>query len=137
MKFPYVNMGNYFMPIIPVTLTRGDHCIVTQALVDSGAASSIFDIQFAEALGIDDITSGRKIIFEGVSGHTLVGYTHTVSIEVGGRRLGDIDISFSSQMPDEATNILGQKGFFQLCPIKFTYRNHEIDIMTGNVLVVS
>ncbi len=40
------------MPVIPVTLSRGDRCIVTEALVDSGAASCIFDAQFARLVGI-------------------------------------------------------------------------------------
>jgi hypothetical protein len=133
MKFPYVNYGEYSMPIIPVTLSIGDHCIVTEALIDSGAASCIFDVQFAHALGISTIESGQKIIFEGVSGHRLIGYSHTITIEVGGHRLGDIDVSFSSDMPDNATNILGQQGFFQICPIKFTYRIREIDVMTGSM----
>jgi hypothetical protein len=69
MKFPDARYGEYYMPIIPITLSRGDACIVTEALVDSGAASSIFDAEFADALGIKSLRSGKKIVFEGVLGH--------------------------------------------------------------------
>ena len=84
MKFPYARYQDYFMPIIPVTLSRGDNCIVTEALVDSGAANCIFDVQFAEALGIEDVDAGTALELEGVSGHTIRGYQHPVTLEIGG-----------------------------------------------------
>lgn len=123
------------MPIIPVILSRGDRCIVTEALVDSGAASCIFDAQFAGALGIDDIEQdGIQIKFEGVSGHLLIGYRHTITLEIGGRKFVHISIAFSHDMPDNAVNILGQMGFFEICPIKFSYQKKEIDVMTGEIV---
>lgn len=133
MKFPYARYGHVFMPVIPVTVSWGDKCVVTEALVDSGAASSIFDAQFAELLGIDAIEDGERMEFEGVSGHRLVGYQHDVTLEIGGRKFSNLAVAFSRGMPDNAVNILGQQGFFEICPIKFTYRIKEIDIMTGSI----
>jgi hypothetical protein len=134
MKFPYARIRHSYMPVIPVTLVRGDRWIATEALADSGAASSIFDAQFADALGIGELAeNGIEVVFEGVSGHTLIGYQHDVSLEVGGQRLPNVTIAFSRQMPDNAVNILGQQGFFELFPIKFTYRLKEIDLMTGSI----
>ncbi len=121
-------MGPANMPIIPVTLNRGESYIVTEALIDSGAASCIFDAQFAEALGIMEIEDGVKTIFEGVSGHILIGFRHNVTLLVGGRRFHNVHIAFSHDMPDNAVNILGQQGFFELFPIKFTLSKKEIDI---------
>ena len=46
------------------------------------------------------------MVFEGVSGHTLVGYRHEVTIEIGGHRFAS-PIAFTSEMPDNAVNILG------------------------------
>jgi predicted aspartyl protease len=114
MKFPYARYQDYFMPIIPVTLARGDFCIVTEALVDSGAANCIFDTQFAEALGIEDIEAGMAMEFEGVSGHVIRGYQHRVTLEIGGNRFEEVNVSFTEGMPDNAVNILGQRGFFDL-----------------------
>ena len=132
MKFPYARLGSTAMPIIPVTLRHGELLVVTEALVDSGAASSIFDAQFAAILGIHDLEeNGREIVFEGVSGHRLVGYSHEVTIEVGGHAFAPMPIAFSHEMPDNAVNILGQQGFFDLFPIKFTYGKREIDLMIG------
>jgi hypothetical protein len=129
MKFPYARFGSYYMPVIPITLSRGDRVIVTEALVDSGAAGCLFDAQFAPLLGIDRMEDGVEVHFEGASGHRLVGYRHSVTLEVGGHRFPKVPISFSSHMPDNAVNILGQQGFFDLCPILFTLQKKEIDIM--------
>jgi hypothetical protein len=34
-------------------------------------------------------------------------------------------------MPDNAVNILGQEGFFDLFPTKFTFGKKEIGLMNG------
>ena len=134
MKFPYVKQYNVFMPIIPITLRRGELIVATEALVDSGAASCIFGAQFAEVLGIHDIkANGIAMHFEGASGHTFVGYQHKVTVEVGGLQFENVPIAFTTQVPDSAVNILGQEGFFSICPIKFTYQKKEIDVMTGSM----
>jgi hypothetical protein len=131
MKFPYIRINDYFMPVIPVTVEHGSIRMATEALVDSGAASCIFDAQFADLLGIKNLESGSKKEFEGVSGDRLIGYVHDVTLEIGGNRFPHISIAFSRDMPDNAVNILGQDGFFEICPIKFSYRIKEIDIMNG------
>jgi hypothetical protein len=133
MKFPYARFRSSFMPIIPVTVCRGERYVVTEALVDSGASGCLFDAQFAELLGIEDLEeNGIAVEFEGVSGHALVGYRHEVALVVGGHRFPNVPIAFTRHMPDNAVNILGQQGFFEICPIKFTYSLKEIDIMTAS-----
>lgn len=67
--------------------------------------------------------------FEGVSGHRLTGYRHEITLEIGGNRFANVPIAFSRGMPDNAVNILGQQGFFEICPVKFTYRKKEIELM--------
>ena len=129
MTFPYVNLlDGSSMPVIPVTLGRGDRYVVTEALIDSGSANGIFDAQFAKALGISSLHSGTKRIFEGISGHRIAGYQHSVNLIVGGKRIPHVMIAFSEDMPDNSVNILGQQGFFELFPITFNYRKKEITI---------
>jgi len=128
-KFPYVQVRGFYMPIIPVVLRRGDATIASMALVDSGAAKCIFDAQYAEALGIADVEAGNPVKFEGVTGATFVGYQHEVSLIVGGNSFANVLITFAEGMPDNAAGILGQDGFFDLFPIKFTYSKHQIELM--------
>lgn len=128
MKFPYLSLGHSFMPVIPITLARNGRCIVTEALVDSGATSSIFNAQFAWALGISEIRRGKKVFFEGVTGDTMIGYLHEITLIVGGRPFKKRMIAFSEDMPESAVNILGQEGFFDLLTISFNNAEQEIDI---------
>ncbi len=77
------------MPIIPVTVSLGGRFVVTEALVDSGAARSIFDAQFARELGIVNVESGKRAHFEGVTGHRLTGSDKRKEIELmSGDRVG-------------------------------------------------
>ena len=133
MKFPYVQIGDSLMPVIPVTLTKGEHSIAVEALVDSGASKCIFDAQFAKKLGINDVEAGRRELFYGIAGDPVIGYFHKVTLEIGGNPFPEVDIAFSFEIPDDAVNILGQQGFFELCPIKFTYAKKEIDVMMGGL----
>ena len=68
-----------------------------------------------------------------MSGHRLKGYRHQVTLDVGGNRFANVTIAFSAYMPENAVNILGQQGFFDLFPIKFTYRKRVIELMSGNI----
>ena len=130
MKFPYLRYGHILMPIIPLVVRIGDIRMATEALVDSGASCSVFDAQFARALGIKNVQKDGMIVdFEGVSGHSVRGYVHTVTLEMGGRRFPNIPIAFSNDMPDNAVNILGQEGFFELCPILFTFAKKEVELL--------
>ena len=51
------------MPIIPVKLVRGSTSVGVWALVDSGANRCIFDAQYADSLGIEDVDQGREMTF--------------------------------------------------------------------------
>src|SRR5437762_1542582 len=76
------------------------------------------------------LKTDRKTVV--ASGKTMPGYLHAVTLEVGGNRVHRVPIAFSREMPDNAVNILGQRGFFELFPIKFTYAKKEIEIMSGS-----
>lgn len=117
------------MPIIPVTLSREDFCVVTEGLVDSGATNCLFDARLARELGIPELEQGKKLVFEGVSGDCFTGYLHDVTLEIGGSRFHNVPVAFSREMPDNAVGLLGQRGFFQLFPITFRYALKEIEIM--------
>ncbi len=131
MKFPYVQVRGFYMPIIPVVLQRGDATVASMALVDSGAGKCIFDAQYAEALGIEDVEAGIPAEFEGVTGATFVGYHHEITLIVGGNAFANVPITFARGMPDNAAGILGQDGFFDLFPVKFTYSKHQIELMAS------
>ncbi len=131
MKFPYVQVREFCMPIIPIVLQRGDTTVASTAFVDSGAGECTIDVQYAAALGIEDLETGAPVEFEGVTGATFVGYDHEVTLVLGGHAFANVPITFARGMPDNAAGILGQEGFFDLFPIKFTYSKHQIELMAS------
>ena len=128
MKFPYVKIHGDYEPIIPLELCGNGRSISTDALVDSGADASLFHATYAEEIGIDDIKDGPQLPFYGISGAPVRGYVHDVEIEIGGNRFGPIGIAFSRDLSPDAFNILGQRDFFALFPVKFTYSKLEIKL---------
>src|SRR5437762_356025 len=70
-------------PIIPITLSRGEHFIDYAALIDSGADFCIFDAEIGELLGID-VLSGDRIPFEGVQdSRPTEAFLHSVDFNIG------------------------------------------------------
>lgn len=93
------------------------------ALVDSGADCSLFNIQVAEVLGIN-LSNARPANFTGISGQ-INGYRlEKVKIKVDG-------IDESVEIPVCFVNsptvglLLGQEGFFDQYRIKFE-KDHDI-----------
>ena len=134
MKFPYIQWwpNKPYEPIIPIEFSLADKRTRGYGLVDSGASHSIFDAQLADDLGIADLEAGTKMKFQGVSNHALVGYSHNVTFIVGGVHIPNVPVAFSRDMPDAEYGILGQAGFFDQFPIKFTYRKRQVELMTAS-----
>ena len=107
------------------------------ALLDSGADDCVFHAQIGEAIGID-VKSGREKVFGGMGFGQLVGYMHTVEIEVGGHWVQCL-VAFSyglvrpsptnpNKMEGLPYGILGQEGFFDKFKIIFDRAGEEIEL---------
>lgn len=114
-KFPYLRKEKKYYPIIPILLRYKDKFIFTEALVDSGANTSVFHAEIAEQLDIE-FKHGKKIYLGGIGGRILA-YLHQVKI-----RITNIDftckIAFTEEMP-VSLNILGRDNFFEKFLISF------------------
>jgi hypothetical protein len=60
-------------PWLDVTLSRGDYEAGAAGLVDSGSTHTVFSQQYAELLGISEITSGHPLSIS-TAGGTLTAY---------------------------------------------------------------
>jgi hypothetical protein len=49
------------VPAVEVELYNGAQSARTVGIFDSGATHTVFGVQFAEALGIDDVTAGQRV----------------------------------------------------------------------------
>ncbi len=86
-----------------------------EALVDSGAADCILPAEVAHAIGIHDITTGRRSAREGIGGIQQV-WTHRVVLYVHEHAM-QLDAAFIDALP--VTGLLGRKGFFENFKITF------------------
>lgn len=128
MEFPYVNIEGCFMPMLKVTLRKGEHEIDAEALVDSGSMRNIFDAELASLLGIDDIAeNGIETEIFGVTGEKRIGYAHDIVLGFSDYQI-NTNIVFLEGMPDLFKAILGQEGFFDIGSIRFRYPKRVFEI---------
>jgi hypothetical protein len=127
-KFPGARATDPWIsrPVISVHLSQGGRTVGFDALIDSGADSSIFHSQVAEALGID-LKSGLKKAFFGVTGTSQLAYFHPVELQVVGLP-GQINILAGFADSPGVGAVLGQADFFQHFQIKFERYKERIEI---------
>lgn len=111
-------------PIIPLTILYKSRFVQYQALLDSGADYNVFHADIADYLGID-LTKGKTIRITGIGGDSIKGYQHKVEIKIG-INLIKTTIVFSRQIPNNATAVLGNQGFFDHFTVTFNYKNEVI-----------
>lgn len=125
MKFDYTaqytEYGISFMPLVSVEFSYPSDRRKKKevfSLVDSGAAKTLINAQYADELGIH-LESGKQIMFQGIKGPPVVGYEHILMI----RLKHDPQHEFSIPcyfMRDLATSaLLGQQGFFENYKVLF------------------
>ena len=119
MKFRYKYVGKgrqgerVIRPIIPIKLINGDQVVRYEVLVDSGADTSIFHSEVADALGIR-MTAGESSECMGATGGKARMYIHPIQIEVGGWRF-DTKVAFADVLGLKgAPGLAGQVGCFNL-----------------------
>lgn len=108
--------GYSTQPYIQVSIRYKSKALNLRALIDSGAADCLFHRSVGMALGID-IESGETKTYTGIANQSVVGYVHSVSLQVQG---------ISEWVPIEAgfinadlVSLLGQSGFFDNFQIVF------------------
>jgi len=121
MIFDYTFQKNTHIPLIDVTLTNSKNIIKVNAVVDSGAAISLFKGSVARELGIK-LEDGEKKIFQTASSK-LVGYIHEVHAEVAGNSF-ECKIAFSDDL-GTSFNMLGRLSVFENFLIKFDERKKQ------------
>ena len=109
--------------IVPIEVFGPKDSRNFDALVDSGADCSLFNIQVAEALGID-LSSARPARLTGISGQ-INGYRlEKIKIKVEG--LDDaVEIPVCFVESPTVSVLLGQEGFFDKYRIRFE-KDHDI-----------
>lgn len=116
-------------PIISIEVFGSDDSKKFDALLDSGADSSLFNIEIAEVLNID-LSNAKPAKFTGISGH-INGYRiEKIKIKVDGFvEVVEIPVCFVDS--PSVGLLLGQEGFFDLYRIKFE-KDHDTFEITSS-----
>lgn len=123
--FPYYKTpdGLYF-PVIPLQLRYQEKNIDSSALIDSGAAISIFRTDVAEYLHIP-VEKGEEIYLGGVGGR-IRGYIHQLKLEIAGKKfLCPIVFSYEYLV---SFNLLGRQEFFKRFRIIFEEKRNLLKL---------
>ena len=133
MKFDYTSQYTDFgiarMPLVFVEFSNPADSSKRRdvfSLVDSGAAATLINAEYAQELGID-LESGKRIPFQGIKGAPAIGYEHLIKI-----RLTHDSHEFAVPcyfMPDlQISALLGQSGFFENYKVLFERYKKRFEI---------
>ncbi len=128
MKYRYLvtsnrdlNKPHFRRPIVDVEIFGPKGSINTIALLDSGADNCLFNIGYAEPLGID-LAKCEKAATTGVEGGMKDVYLTNIAVQVKGLEKITVPIAFIDS--NSVNGLLGQIGFFDQNKIKFE-RDHD------------
>lgn len=125
--FKYHRYGQFYRPVIPVTLKNGNKIFKYLALIDSGADQNIFHANLMRILNID-ISKLKPYSFSGIKKESdAKGYLAVVEIGVE-NEFFDAPIIFSNDISDNGYGIVGQYGFFSHFKIKMDYQGKDIEL---------
>lgn len=130
MTFDYIKIGLWYRPIIPVTLELRGKELRYLALIDSGADFNIFHNEIADILKID-LSKGKKVPFQGISGIESNGVFAEVNLDLKGVMIPKTLVLFSDSISKDGYGILGQQGFFNNFKVAFDYASKKIEIKTN------
>lgn len=119
-KLKYAIWKGIKVPIIPLELCYREEWKTVWAYVDSGATYSIFDLDTALRLGIEDIKIGERVDLRVGDGDFLPVYLHRISVRIEGEKFESL-IGFSEELKI-GFNLLGRIGIFDKFKVCFDDR---------------
>lgn len=115
-------------PVVEVTLYNGDKSIKGLALVDSGADKSLFNVEYAEEIGIN-LTNARTEDFIGIGGRKIPCHIAEVEIQVKHLdRKCKLEVGFIES--ENVSMLLGQEGFFDQHRIRFEKDHDTFEVIS-------
>jgi len=114
--FKYKTQQGSKVPLIPIELSRMDKKMLTDALIDSGAATTLISCELGEALGLKHRGEVRKIT--GAGGKESIIHMHDLDVELMGEKL-NFKFGLPQRRGDTPYTILGRDTIFERFEIKF------------------
>ncbi len=118
-EVPYTRTDDMYLPLVPVSIKNLG---MIDAVVDSGAKMSVFQVGIAKALKIK-MEKGKKILLQSLSGNMII-YEHKIPVKVYGIEFM-LKVGFSRQ-PSASLNILGRDNFFKVFSVTFEEKKRKL-----------
>ncbi len=134
--YKYKKIGDYWRPLLPISLKNKDKAFSYLALLDSGADFNIFHEEIAEVLGLD-LSDTAPIKIGGINAdEPITGKVTKITLGIRPYENATICHYFSNEAlvifsPDISQNgygVFGQLGFFEYFNIRMTYKTKGIKI---------
>lgn len=134
MKFKYTqtlstNLKGGFTkrPILELEITKGSETVDGLALIDSGADSTMMNIEYAKALGID-LTNLERKSFIGIGRELIECYVSLIEMKIKQfKRPILAQVAFTDS--PNVNILLGQEDFFEKYQINFNRKKDLFEII--------
>lgn len=117
--------GGIPRPIVPVRLVHGTNFVATEALIDSGADCTFFDLEVAHLLGIN-LRNSSACTITGIAGDIQPAFLQQVELRVGNVTYV-LEAGFTN-LGQGFVAVLGQVGFFDRFIVTFNQKEGTISI---------
>ena len=125
MVFPYTRYSSSVLrPVIEIGIKHRRRSLRYDVLVDSGADIDVFNVELAEALGIE-LTAGGEAEVTGATGHVETVSIHILTLTVGARTYKAPVAFLASANP---YGLVGQRGFFDQFVVAFDLPHERLEI---------
>ena len=120
-KFKYVKAGDFYRPLLDITLRNEQNICRYAVLVDSGADFNIFHIDVAYLLKLD-LSKARTVPFGGIKdGAQCTGKLGIFELGIDNVFFKSFAL-FSADISPSGYPIVGQRGFFEYFnSVQFNY----------------
>lgn len=126
MKFPYLQYGDFYRPIVPVTFVVGDQSLTYQALVDTGADYSVVDRELGVELGIQ-FDKALPVEVAGIAG-SAPGSIVLVDLHISTMNFTRVPVIFV-ELGTRSFGILGHAGLFDRFRLTVEFAKREFQIV--------
>jgi hypothetical protein len=113
------------VPLVKVTLFHQDKKVNVLAMIDSGADICVFNLGYAQALGID-LSQCDPVVVSGVEGTAQDCYRTTIDLEPEGLPRIKLQALFIDS--PGVDGLLGQEGFFDQHIISFHRKDDSFEV---------
>lgn len=104
--------------------------LAVEAVLDTGASASIFNVAVLRRVGVADISTGESATIHLVDGRSIHGFVHLLELQVAGVNVR-APAFFSEALPEDMDNLLGLIGVLDQIDIAIIHRERTLYVRSS------